>query len=212
MTIKEAQEITGGLSDPSKMPGKSYSLPSERCITGSILRRIEGSVCSNCYACKGTYRFGNVRNALDRRYRSLDHPQWAEAMETLIKNEPCSYFRWHDSGDIQSYEHFLNITEVCERCPGYYFQIPTREYHIIFKYIEEYPVPDNLVIRLSSFMIDGRSLPDTGDLPVARSLVYNDPEEAPEGYVCPATTVRHKCENCRACWSKDAECIIFREH
>ena len=43
MLKKEAKEITGGLSKPSKMPGPSYNLPAAACITGAKLAKIPGS-------------------------------------------------------------------------------------------------------------------------------------------------------------------------
>ena len=86
MNLKEAKEITGGLSAPSKMPGYAYNLPAWECVTGVKLQAIEGSVCSGCYAMKGRYRFPNVKDALNRRLNSLTHPQWVEAMSFLISH------------------------------------------------------------------------------------------------------------------------------
>jgi hypothetical protein len=54
---KQAREITGGLSKPSKMPGPAFNLPASRCITGAKLVKVPGSVCHGCYALKGRYRF-----------------------------------------------------------------------------------------------------------------------------------------------------------
>ena len=62
MLKKEAKEITGGLSAPSKMPGPSFNLPAVACITGAKLVDVLGSTCSGCYALKGRYRFPNVRS------------------------------------------------------------------------------------------------------------------------------------------------------
>ena len=67
MNLKEAKEITGGLSSPSKMPGYAYNLPAWKCITGVKLQAVEGSVCAGCYAMKGRYRFRNVKDALNRK-------------------------------------------------------------------------------------------------------------------------------------------------
>ena len=39
MLKKEAKEITGGLSKPSKMPGPAYNLPAVACITGAKLAK-----------------------------------------------------------------------------------------------------------------------------------------------------------------------------
>ena len=100
MLKKEARQITGGLSKPSKMPGPAHNLPAWRCITGVKLQKVPGSVCAGCYAMKGRYRFRNVREALERRQQALTEPRWVDAMVTLITGE--AWFRWHDSGDIQS--------------------------------------------------------------------------------------------------------------
>ena len=67
MLKKEAREITGGLSKPSKMPGPAHNLPAVACKTGAKLVQIPGSVCAGCYALKGRYRFNNVQQALQRR-------------------------------------------------------------------------------------------------------------------------------------------------
>ena len=55
MLKKEAREITGGLSKPSKMPGPAHNLPAVACKTGAKLVKIPGSVCAGCYALKGRY-------------------------------------------------------------------------------------------------------------------------------------------------------------
>ena len=90
MLKKEAREITGGLSKPSKMPGPAHNLPAVACKTGAKLAQIPGSVCSGCYALKGRYRFNNVQAALQRRLKALEHPQWVEAMVQLIKGQDLS--------------------------------------------------------------------------------------------------------------------------
>ena len=88
MLIKEAREITGGLSKPSKMPGPAYNLPASQCITGAKLVKVKGSTCSGCYALKGRYRFQNVKDAMQRRLSKLHDPRWVEAMVTLIDKQP----------------------------------------------------------------------------------------------------------------------------
>ena len=106
MTIKEAQEITHTLSKPGKMPGFAYSTPAHECKTGTKLRAVAGSVCANCYAYKrGRYRFQNVIDAQYKRFRSLTHPKWVEAMAAQINSKKVKFFRWHDSGDVQNLDH-----------------------------------------------------------------------------------------------------------
>ncbi len=132
--VRELEAYVGGLSKPSKMPCHSYSLPAAECSTGGKLQQVEGSTCHDCYALKGMYRFPVVQDAMYRRLESITKPQWVEAMAELIirKTKPdVPYFRWHDSGDLQSGEHFANIIRVCELTPNIQHWIPTREYRIV---------------------------------------------------------------------------------
>jgi len=56
MKKAEAVSICGTLTQTSKMPCKSYSLPTEACETGFRMSKIAGSVCASCYADKGFYK------------------------------------------------------------------------------------------------------------------------------------------------------------
>ena len=151
MLKKEAKEITGGLSKPSKMPGPSYNLPAIACITGAKLAKIPGTVCHGCYALKGRYRFSNVRLALARRLESLQHPRWVEAMTALISGEEV--FRWHDSGDLQSAWHLKRIFEVCKNTAETWHWLPTREHK--FLPLSTDSIPKNLLIRVSGTKVNG---------------------------------------------------------
>ena len=155
MLKKEARQITGGLSAPSKMPGPSYNLPATQCITGAKLAKIPGSVCHGCYALKGRYRFNNVKAAMARRLEALGHPDWIAAMTVLIKGEPV--FSWHDSGDLQSPEHLKAIFEVCKNTPETRHWMPTREARFL-KLMDPDVIPKNLIIRFSSHMVDQQAV------------------------------------------------------
>ena len=200
MNKKEAKEITGGLSKPSKMPGHAYKLPAWRCKTGVKLQAVAGSVCAGCYAMKGRYRFKNVKDALQRRMDSLDHPQWVQAMVVLIDKQP--WFRWHDSGDIQSLNHLNKIFEVCRLTPETRHWLPTREAQIL-KHISPADVPANLIIRMSSHMINQgpvKSWPWT-------STVID------QGYhTCPAAAQGNECRDCRQCWNRDYSNVSYGKH
>ena len=113
MNAQERKKITGGLSKPSKMPGYAYNLPAIHCKTGSKLAQVPGTTCHGCYALKGRYRFPNVMDAMMRRLASISRPDWARTMAADI-NARTSWFRWHDSGDIQSVKHLLKIFQVCQ--------------------------------------------------------------------------------------------------
>ena len=152
MNKKEAKEITGGLSAPGKMPEGSYNLPAAACQTGAKLRQIPGTPCYGCYAFKGRYNFPNVKDALTRRLESITHPDWVEAMATLVKGK--KHFRWHDSGDIQSVEHLKKIFEVGKLTPDTLHWLPTQERK--FLPLSQDSIPKNLIIRLSNAKYDSK--------------------------------------------------------
>ena len=200
MLIKEANKIIISLSQPDKMPGYAYGLPAWECKTGAKLVKVPGSVCSGCYAMKGRYRFSNVRAALERRLKALEDPRWVSAMVTLIKGQP--WFRWHDSGDIQSDKHLQNIFEVCKQTPETRHWLPTQER----QYLPADPatVPDNLIIRLSGSKVDG---PAPKAWPWTSSVVTT-----PEARTCPAPTQGNECKDCRACWDRSTGDVAYGKH
>lgn len=208
MKVSEAAEITGGLSRPSKMPGPAYSLPAKDCKIGSELAKLPGTTCHKCYALKGRYLFPNVQNALTKRLNSLKDSRWVEAMVTQIKSSKTDYFRWHDSGDIQSEEHLKKIVDVCNQLPNVKFWLPTREYAIVSKYKENNKIPANLSIRLSAHKIDaeppfGYGMP-TSTVHSKGSKIY--------GQECPAHNQDNSCKDCRACWDINVKNISYLKH
>ena len=203
MNLKEAKAITGGLSNPGKMPGFAYNLPTWACITGTKLRDVEGSTCSGCYAHeRGRYRFKNVKNALNRRLKSLDDPKWIEAMTVLVAHYSLKvpFFRWHDSGDLQSVQHLKNIFEVCNATPQVEHWIPTREAK--FLPLNTDSIPKNLIIRLSGHKIDK---PAAGFWPWTSTVVT-------ELKSCPAAEQENQCKDCRACWDRGTANIAYPLH
>jgi len=196
MLKKEAERITGGLSAPGKMPEGSYNLPAGACQTGAKLREIPGTPCHGCYAFKFRYNFKPVKKALARRLKSLDHPQWVEAMTTLVKKK--KHFRWHDSGDIQSVKHLINIFEVCKNTPATMHWLPTQER----KYLPLGSYPDNLTIRLSN--AKNNTKPGNGWTHWS-TVVDKDGD-------CPASKQGNICGSCRRCWSRDVKHVTYPKH
>ena len=198
----EAEKITGGLSAPGKMPEGSYNLPANMCQTGQKLAKIPGTPCFECYADnRGRYRFPNVKDALARRLDSLGHPLWVQAMTVLIKGK--KFFRWHDSGDLQSVQHLKNIFEVCKLTPATMHWLPTQERK--FLPLSQDSIPKNLLIRLSNAKNDTKP----GNAWSHWSTVVTTPRA---GHVCPAPEQGNECGSCRACWSKDVKEVQYRIH
>lgn len=198
-SLREAEAIAGSLSKPSKMPGYAYGLPAKECKVGSVLAKLPNTVCSNCYALKGRYSFPAVQGAQYNRLAALAHPQWVEAMVFMIKFRKSKWFRWHDSGDVQSVEHMHLIYEVCRQCPETQFWLPTREKQIVK---DSGPAPENLTIRVSGTLIDG---PPPANISHTSGVVTS-------GQTCPSVYQEGKCGDCRDCWSKDVEHVTYLRH
>ena len=109
LRVKEALAICGSLSEPGKMPCHGYALPARRCRLGSFLQQLPTAICHYCYALRGRYVFRKVQAAMEKRFASLSDPRWVDAITTLIYRSGDRYFRWHDSGDLQSLDHLGKI-------------------------------------------------------------------------------------------------------
>ena len=208
MTPVQAVNLIGGLSKPSKMPCKGYSIPAWRCITGAKMREVKGSICAVCYALKGNYTWSNVKNALEKRFASLSNPLWTKAMIIAIAHyEKSGYFRFHDSGDVQSVEHLENLCEIADSLPQIKFWLPTREYAFVRSYLKKHgDFPHNLTVRLSGLMMDGKA---PVSLANKLGLVVSSASES--GFDCPASKQGHKCLDCRACWNKSVFDVTYKK-
>jgi len=199
MNTKEAWALVGGLSKPSKMPGWSIGIPAKECKTGSKLRLIPNSVCSECYALKNCYMFKVVQEAQYKRLKAIAHPQWVEAMATLINSKKPDVFRWHDSGDVQDVDHLEKIFEVCRLTPSKRHWMPTRE-----AWIKDHmhKAPANLVVRFSSPMVDQGPVKSWA----------NTSTVSTKSRSCPAPDNNNECGDCRACWDPLVKNIEYGKH
>lgn len=202
-----AVKIAGSLGKPSKMPGRSYGISAKLCKVGSKLASIVGSTCHNCYALKAHYSYPSVQKAHANRAASLSSVSWVDAMVYQIRESKTDYFRWHDSGDLQSLQHLFDIVRIAEALPAVAFWMPTREKGLINQYIRSFgDFPSNLCVRVSAAMVDG---------------------DAPKGFDCTSTVHEHnnaigveceayknnnKCGDCRKCWDRSIKNISYRKH
>ena len=208
MKLKEALEIVGGLSNPSKMPCHAYGISAHLCITGAKLVDVAGSVCADCYALKGMYGDWNknVSNAHAKRAEAINRPDWAKTMAFIINAKKMKYFRWHDSGDLQNFQHLLNIVAIAEQCPNTRFWLPTREKKFINQYAEAFGAfPKNLVVRVSATMQDTPA----GNYKNT-STVHRD--KKPIGRAGKASNHGGKCLDCRDCWNPKIKNVSYAYH
>ena len=211
----------GGLSEPSKMPCHGYSLPASACQRGSALAKVPGSVCASCYALKGRYTFGNVQAALERRLAALRASEeawpnqpaesyWTLVLAAAIRATGDRYFRWHDSGDLQSQWHLSAIAAVCQATPDVAHWLPTRENRLVRQWLATgRTLPANLTVRVSATHIDEpagrRSAVPAG---CQTSGVVSDPAHA----TCPASIAHTACGQCRACWDRSMPHVTYLKH
>jgi hypothetical protein len=192
------------LSQTSKMPCKSFNLPAQACKVGSELAKVKGSTCHGCYALKGFYRMPVVKKAMDRRLEAIKGDLWVDNMVYELEKEKSGFFRWHDSGDLQSLDHLKKIIAVCNATPHIKHWLPTRERKIVRSY--KGIIPDNLTIRVSSTMVDTIQ-PMKGML---TSTVHSN--KAAFGVACTAEETNNKCGDCRMCWDKTIPNISYKKH
>jgi hypothetical protein len=215
MTIPEAEAIVGGpLGRPSKMPCPAWGISAVECRRGSLLRGKPNTVCSSCYARRGHYTGGSVETAHERRLEALGDPRWPDAMAVLVEAYARGdYFRWFDSGDLQSPQHLDWIFWIARRTSTTRHWLPTREKRIVGPFVER--VPPNLVVRLSADMIGEPPKTPTWELPT--STVHRDPGRpvptktgrAGDSIECPSHLHGHRCGSCRACWSPKVRNVSY---
>ena len=211
MLKKEAHAINAGLTQTSKMPCKSYSLPTVACITGFKMAKIAGSICSMCYANKGNYLqyANNIEPAQHSRLDSLNDDHWVGAMVVSIGSDP--YFRWHDSGDLQGLWHLEKIAEVAKQTPDCLHWLPTREYAMVKQYIAKHgALPKNLIVRLSAMYVDKAVTVPASLQGIANIAISNVHTDKPIGTVCNAPAQQGRCLDCRECWTEKT--ISYKAH
>ena len=162
-----SMQAIGGLSQTSKMEGYSYNLPSSNCISGTTLRCIPGSVCSECYCRRNNYLYPCVQNAMNRRLTIIQkvlaesangniHPEifFVNEFSNVLRDLNVEIFRWHDSGDLQGVDHLDIICEIARKNQQIKFWLPTKEIFFVTQYLKSRQFPKNLFVRISLPMVN----------------------------------------------------------
>src|SRR5262249_44503832 len=125
------------LSDASKMPSLSFSLPAGESCPWALYG--EGSICGECYAQKGRYVMPNVANAQRVRFpwvrgclRTAEGTDaFVAVMPQAVTDAGNSYFRGHDAGDFFSPAYVRAWARVCRALPQVTFWFPTRTWRVL---------------------------------------------------------------------------------
>ena len=222
MNKSQAKLIVGsGLSETSKMPCYSFNLSALDCKTGSKLVNVKGSICEGCYALGGNYQRYKLPQKMQPKTEKIKNEFWVSAMVKLILNQgtkkDSKYFRWHDSGDIQSVDHLRKIALVCHHTPKVMHWLPTREYKIVKEYLKKYgSLPKNLVVRLSAHMVDKHPplLKNKGEFLPTSTVHKNNPflTMVKGTKECESYKNNNECGECRLCWNPNIKNISYKYH
>jgi protein gp88 len=215
------------LSDASKMPSLSFSLPAgESCPWAKYG---EGSICGACYAMKGRYVMPNVANAQRVRYAwvraCLKTAEGTDAfvsvMTRAIHDAGNTYFRGHDSGDFFCPAYVDAWTRICSALPEVTFWFPTRTWRVLTHKDASATLKARWALALTSLA----SLPNVRMRPSA--LFFNAPAPMVRnlipgmaagttatdvGFTCPAPTTGNTCGTCRTCWDSPDTAVSYHRH
>jgi len=211
------------LSDASKMPSLSFSLPAGASCPWALYG--EGTICGDCYAQKGRYVMPNVAAAQQARYewvrRCMRSPEgiaeFVSVMTDAISRARNLYFRGHDSGDMFSPAYVRAWAAVCRALPDVRFWFPSRAWRVL----TIKGVSDHTRSEWALALSDLASLPNVALRPSA--LFFNAPAPripgwaagttaADEGFNCPAPTQGNICGSCRVCWDQPNTEVSYHRH
>lgn len=195
------------LSQTTKMPGRSWSLPAGSTCPGS--RDATGQVVPVCKACYA--KTGNYTYPVPRQMREFNRDDWKRAewvAEMIDELSMETYFRWFDSGDVYHPALAFKILLVIQGTPQVKHWIPTRSHTVprIRQVLERIKLEPNAVVRYSSPNADGTYDAEHG------STVIPFADWPTNARVCPSSTQDGKCKSCRACWDKSIPVIAYVGH
>lgn len=101
--------------------------------------------CSICYARKGWFRIGRMREMLDRNLEASRADNFADRMIAEIERRWCRVVRIHVSGDFYDPAYASKWVEIAERCPDVTFYCYTRSWRVaeIVPVLEELAALEN---------------------------------------------------------------------
>lgn len=200
------------LSNTSKLGVKSWSLQAYNTCPASIDQDGElVAACGGCYAAYGNYRFANVKASREYNRISWSHDNFVNDFVRVLQTE--RYFRWFDSGDMYSLGLANKIYEIMLNTPHVLHWLPTRmhkfkKFEAILQKMQSLP---NVVIRLSSDGIDG-SIVNSDVVSTNSTILPADNVDQYDGFICPAYKQDGKCNDCKACYSKDVKTVAYVAH
>ena len=231
----------GLLSNPSKMPSRSYSLPAIKACPSATFG--PGAICgesadkTTCYATRGAYAWAPVRAALEARFQwtiqatrdETTAVEFIETMTTAVQGEALRQERKHWQEVSEGMRPMAEFGGPVFRVhdsgdlfnPTYanlWTQVATNCPDVRFWFPTRQWKSRNLDMLAALQTL--ASLPNVAVRPSA--LFINDaPPMIPglaagtsasaTGYNCPAHMQKNECRDCRMCWTKDVP-VVYRLH
>ena len=198
------------ISNTSKMPCISWSLPAIETCPGAFENGELVEVCDDCCANKGFYVMESVRAPRLHNMKDWKRKDWVNDMITLL--EKRKLFRWFDSGDMYTVDLANKIFEVVKNTPHCKHWLPTRMYKFkkfekILNKINSLP---NVAVRLSSDSTIGVTIHVKGF--VSSTVVPKNTLALNNVWLCPSSKNGNKCGDCRACWNKEVKTVAYINH
>lgn len=204
------------LSQPSKMPCASFSLPAGDACPFAVYG--EGSICDTCYADKGFYlfskrtqtpRFQWVKQSLRTQAGTLQLiADLIAAVEASFgpKHKGQKYFRIHDSGDFFNPKYVRVWMAVAQALPQVRFWAPTRAWRNpkMLQALRDLASLPNVTIRPSALYIGD-------DAPIIDGLAAGSTVDGP-AQACVAPSQDNKCGECRVCWDAPTTAVSYKLH
>jgi len=213
------------LTDTSKMPSASWSLPAREACP--YMLGGEHTICGSCYADKGSYTtYPNVKKAQRARFAWVRECLKTEAgtddfvriMTDVIRRANNPYFRVHDSGDLFSPAYTWAWVRICQALPDVKFWFPTRSWRpmTMSKISASTKVAwtlaltaldalDNVTVRPSALFLNAPA-------PRIAGLSAGSTAADDGSFNCPAYSQNNECGSCRACWDAPTVAISYRAH
>ena len=149
MKVSEARAAVGGLSVPSKMPCYSFGISADHAKRAASLPRLRAAYAIHAMPKKARINGRPTKNAHERRINLIGTSNWVDNMVRAINN--ADYFRWFDSGDLQSDEMLADIVRVALATPDTKHWLPTHENFMVSRYLRKHgKFPSNLTVRVSA--------------------------------------------------------------
>ena len=159
------------------------------------------SICGSCYSINMLSTFRKSADAPFRKYgeflSSKIHPP-----EYLPKPPNALYVRFSAHGELINVDHAVNLFQICDSSPNTTFTLWTKRYNIVWRAIEYYKKPKNLILIYSAIgLAQEKRLPMHFDKVFIVQAKKND-----------KTNCFGKCIDCLKCYTKtDTTTHIYEE-